>query len=140
VNDSNLRRAVRGRRAGWLLSTVTLVLVFIAGFTTARLRPDHAATPRWISGTVTWSNADIHRVLFEADDNSDDSGEYEVAAIGRWNRKGGAHFSSGLPICLATAGTEFVRTDRRRVELGVISVREPDESVYRVAVVVRCLT
>jgi hypothetical protein len=80
---------VRGRPARWLLSAVILALVFIAGFATARLRPDHTATPRWISGTVTWSNADIHRVLFKADDNSGDSGEYEVGAIGRWNLKGG---------------------------------------------------
>jgi hypothetical protein len=121
------------------MSAVILALMFIAGFAAARLRPDQVATPRWISGTVTWSNADIHRVLFEADDNSDDSGEYEVGAIGRWNRKGGAYFSNGLPGCLAAAGTEFVRTDRRRAELGVISVREPDGSEYRVAVVVRCL-
>ncbi|GAA4960559.1 hypothetical protein GCM10025331_59720 [Actinoplanes utahensis] len=119
------------------------VLVVVAGFATARLSPDHTATPRWISGTVTWSNADIHRVLFEAhndSDDSDDSGEYEVAAVGRMNKKNGAYFSSGLPICLAAQGTEFVRTDRRRVELGVISVSESDRFDYRVSVVVRCLT
>jgi len=41
--------------------------------------------------------------------------------------------------CLAAAGTEVVRSDRRRVELGVISVREPGGPDYRVAVVVHCL-
>jgi hypothetical protein len=119
---------------------IVLVAAFGAGFVTARLGPDHTATPRRIIGTVTWSNSDIHRVLFEADGDSADSGEYEVAAIGRLNRKGGTYFSNGLPRCLTPSGTEFLRTDRRRVELGVIDVFEPDGSGYRVAVLVRCLT
>jgi hypothetical protein len=70
VEGPNLHRALRGRHVVWLLLTGALALAFIAGFTTARLRPDHDATPRWITGTVTSSNANIHRVLFEADGNS----------------------------------------------------------------------
>lgn len=37
-------------------------------------------------------------------------------------------------------GPDLVRSDRRRVGLGIISVRESDGSDYRVAVFVRCLT
>ena len=140
MRGSDLRRVALGRRARRLWAAVFVALVFVAGFTTARLSPDHAATPRRISGTVTWSNADIHRVLFEADDDSDDNGEYEVAAVGRLNRTEGAYFSKGLPLCLTPTGTDFVRTDRRRVELGVITVSEPDQPGHRVAVTIRCLT
>lgn len=136
----DLYRAALGRHAKKVRSAVVLILVFVGGFVAARVLPDHAVTPRRISGTVTWSNADIHRLLFEADDDSADSGEYEVAAIGRLTSSGGAYYSLGLPICLTASRTEaFVRTDRRRVELEVISVNVSGVAT-RAAVIVRCLT
>ncbi|MEV4282970.1 hypothetical protein [Actinoplanes xinjiangensis] len=52
--------------------------------------------------------------------------------------QGGA--PDGLALCLGPSGTEFVRTDRRRDELGVIDVSEPDGFAYRAAVLVRCFT
>jgi hypothetical protein len=128
---------VLGDNAGRIRLAGVLALVFAAGFVTAWIWPSHSASSRVVSGTVTWSNAEIGRILLEGDDGAD-SGEYEVAAIGRLYRTG--EDPPGRPECLAVTGTEFVRTDRRRVELEVVSVNVADVPyTTSIAVVVRCL-
>ena len=133
-----LCRVTFRRHAAKLRSSAVVALVFFAGFTVAWFWPDHTATPRRISGTVTWSNVESAQLLLESDGDRGDSGQFQVDAIEWFNRKGSRH-AGGTPDCLATSAVDSVRTDRRRVELEVISANMPD-SVYRIAVVVRCLT
>ncbi|MFD1365408.1 hypothetical protein [Actinoplanes sichuanensis] len=125
------------RYVGQIRLVGILALVFAAGFVTARIWPSQTVATRLISGTVIWSNADIGRILLEGEDSAD-SGEYEVAAIGRLYRTG--EDPPGRPTCLEVTGTESVRTDRRRVELEVVSVNVsgPNDTT-EIAVIVRCL-
>jgi hypothetical protein len=126
------------RHAAKFRSSAVVALVFLVGFSVAWLWPDHTATPRRISGTVTWSNADWGRLTFVSDDDSGDSGEFLVDVI-EWFDRSEARYSGGTPACLASSAMDSVRTDRRRVELEVISASMSD-AAYRIAVVVHCLT
>lgn len=83
-------------RAAEVRSSVILIVVFLVGFVAARFWPDHTATPRRISGAVTWSNADSAELLFEADNDSDDSGQYQWA-VAEWFNTGGTHYMGDTP-------------------------------------------
>ncbi|GLW32074.1 hypothetical protein Areg01_50130 [Actinoplanes regularis] len=138
MKGPDLLRAALGRHANRLRSAAVLTLVFVVGFTVAWFWPDHTATPTRISGTVTWSNTDAGKLLFEADDDGGNSGEYAVAAV-EWFAASGARHAGGDPSCLATSATDSVRTDRRHADLEFVSV-DVSGSATRIAVIVHCLT
>ncbi|BCY08647.1 hypothetical protein [Actinoplanes sp. L3-i22] len=113
-----------------------LVVAVGVGFGAAWAWRDHTAAPRRIKGTVTWSNEDAQRLVFEAG-KSADSGEYQTA-ITEWVDAKQVRTVGHWPSCLAPKKGSLVRTDRRPAEIDVISA-ELSGATYRVVVAIHCL-
>lgn len=119
-------------------SALLLTLGMAIGMGAAWLWPDATVTPQRLTGTVIWSNQEDHMILFEADSGAAGrTAQYAVIGDDWTDATGGDH-SGGYPECLSSQTPDTVRTDRRRVELGVIYPKL-EHRVAQVAVSVHCL-
>lgn len=115
-----------------------LIVGLAAGYVIGRLVSTSTVTPERFTGTVTWSNSDSHAILFDAD-GEDPTERPEYTVVGEyWFDSTGAPHSGGYPECLSGTSSDAVRTDERRVELGVILQDDSDLSA-QIAVAVQCL-
>nr|WP_146218327.1 hypothetical protein [Micromonospora acroterricola] len=118
------------------LQLVLLVaLGIVTGFALGRLLPDDTVTPKRLTGTVTWSNEEFSQIAFDAD-GDEPTGFYSVVGS-HWIDANGTRHSGGYPSCLSGQQDDPVRSDRRRVELGVI-YQESYDLAPDIAVSVRC--
>lgn len=125
---------MKGARASIVFG---LVVAAGAGFGAAWAWRDHTAAPRRIKGTVTWSNQDAQRLVFEAA-KSADNGEYQTA-ITEWVSAKEVHTVGHWASCLAPKKGSLVRTDRRPALIDVVDAKMPG-TTYRVVVAIHCLS
>jgi hypothetical protein len=132
---NSIQRLIRQHpRRLQLLLLVALGLVI--GFTLGRLVPDHTVTPKQLTGTVIWSNEETGQIAFDAD--GDEPTRFFIAVGEYWIDANGKRHIGGYPSCLSGQQDDPVRSDRRRVELGVIYQEGPDLAPD-IAVAVHCL-
>ncbi|MFC4019463.1 hypothetical protein ACFOW4_16180 [Micromonospora sp. GCM10011542] len=128
-------RPLLGQHPRRLQLVLLVALGLVAGFALGRLLPDDTVTPKRLTGTVTWSNEESSEIEFDAD-GDEPTRFYSV--VGRhWIDANGTRHSGGYPSCLSGQQDDPVRSDRRRVELGVI-YQESYDLAPDIAVSVRC--
>ncbi|WP_410813884.1 hypothetical protein [Micromonospora sp. 067-2] len=114
---------------------VLVVPGLVIGFALGRLLPDHTVTPKRLTGTVTWSNEETSQIAFDAD--GDEPVMFYSVVGESWTDAIGTPHVGGYPSCLSGRREDPVRSDRRRVELGVI-YQEGSEHAPDIAVAVHC--
>ena len=111
-------------------------LGLVTGFALGRILPADTVTPEPLAGTVTWSNGETRKIAFVTDG---DTGTRYYSVVGEyWIDANGSPHAGGYPSCLSGQQNNPVRTDRRRVELGVIYQTGSDHAPD-IAVAVHCL-
>ncbi|WP_346121458.1 hypothetical protein [Micromonospora coerulea] len=131
---SSIRRLI-GQHPRRLQLALLVALGLVTGFALGRLLPDHTVTPKRLTGTVTWSNQETSTIWFDAD-GDEPTRSYSVVGEYWIDANGGRHVG-GYPSCLSGQQDDPVRSDRRRVELGVIHPEDYDPAPD-IAVTVRC--
>ncbi|MEU8075194.1 hypothetical protein AB0B31_07065 [Catellatospora citrea] len=108
----------------------------MTGFALGRLLPDHTVTPKRLTGTVIWSNDETRKIAFDAD--GDEPTNFYSVVGEYWIDANGMEYAGGYPSCLSGQQHDPVRSDRRRVELGVI-YHDGSDHAPDIAVTVHCL-